>query len=104
MLANYNIDTFIKGFMLDDEKIRSHVTKHEGDTGPNWEINWYQPIINCIPRSAYTEVGAGFNANGNVIAVIVLEEGRKKEELEKKPVHTDNEKAPRRCFLKWPRS
>jgi hypothetical protein len=81
-------DTIIKGFKFCDEKIRSRVTD---DTRPDWEINLYGPIINCIPRTAYTELGMGFNPNRKVVVVVVLEKGLDKEESEKTPLHTDNE-------------
>ena len=85
------MDTFIKGFkwmvkrygiMLPDTGRTPDRTGRSIGTGP---------IINCIPRTAYIEIGAGFKANGDVVTVIVLEKGSDKEELEKKPVHTDDE-------------
>jgi hypothetical protein len=89
------VDTYLKGFKLDDEKIRDYITRHEKvheqNTGPDWQINWYEPIINCIPRTAYIELGMGFNPNRKIVVVIVLEKGLDKEALEKTPVHTDNE-------------
>jgi len=87
------VDTIIKGFKLDDEKIWSRVAKQEDDTRPDWEINWYGPIINCIPRTAYIEIGAGYEANGEIVTVIVLEIGSAsdKQTMEKEAVHTDDE-------------
>jgi hypothetical protein len=84
------VDTIIKGFKLDDEKRRSRVTKPDDDTRPDWEINWYGPIISCIPRTAYIEIGAGHEANGEIVTVIVLEIGKDREEMENEPVHTDD--------------
>jgi hypothetical protein len=37
------VDTYLKGFKLDDEKIPDYITRHEKvneqDTGPDWQIN-----------------------------------------------------------------
>ena len=82
---------FIKGFKLDDEKIQNYLPRQPFDTRPDWAINCYEFIIDRIPRDAYIGIGVGFEANGDVICVIMLEKGDDKEKLEEEPVHTDDE-------------
>ena len=43
-----------------------------------------------MPRSAYKEVTLGVEADGNLVAVIVLESSDDKESLEKEPDQTDD--------------
>ncbi len=81
---------YIKGYKLDNEKIRQKVPKGPDDTGPNWHFNWYHAILGCIPRSAYIEIGLGREPSGRHVTVIVLDRGNDKVELEKEPVQTDD--------------
>jgi hypothetical protein len=81
---------YIKGYKLDDEKICQRVLREADDIGPNWQFNWYHAILECIPRSAYIEIGLGREPSGEHVTVIVLDRGYDKKKLEQEPVHTED--------------
>ena len=82
---------YIKGFKLDDAKIRGCFARQPQDTEPDWEANWYETIIDRIPRTAYIEVSAGVEPNGETFLVIVLDQGYDREKLEETPIYTEDE-------------
>lgn len=66
---------YIKGYKLDPEKIRQSFSRKPGWTDQTWDIYWYQPIIDAIPRTAYKYVGCGLEPNGDFNLVLVLDDG-----------------------------
>jgi len=81
---------YIKGYKLDNEKIRRYIPKEPDDTGANWHFNWYYAILDNIPRSAYIEISLGIEPSGRHVTVIVLDHGYDKQTLEKEPVQTED--------------
>ncbi len=81
---------YIKGYKLDDEKIHQCVPREADDVAPDWHFNWYHAILECIPRSAYIEIGLGREPSGKYVTVIVLDCRYNKETLEQEPVQTED--------------
>jgi hypothetical protein len=74
---------YLKGYKLDREKIRHTFPKEDGDPDENYELLWYQPIINQIPETVYKYVGGGVEADGHLNLLLVLEDGYDKAPLTK---------------------
>jgi hypothetical protein len=82
---------YIKGYQLDDEKIRNFVRRQPDDIEPDWPMNWHEAIIDHIPRDAFLEFGVGLKPNGDPVTVLVLDKGYDRESLEREPVETEDE-------------
>jgi hypothetical protein len=86
---------YIKGFKLDEKKIRDHFARDskdsDSDPDPDLEFKWFDFIINCIPRDAYIRIEGGMEPDDSIACVLVLDQGNDREALEKDAVKTDNE-------------
>ena len=53
--------------------------------------NWYDAIVDCIPRSTNIEIGGSIESNGRVVVVVVMNKGDDREKLEKEPIEIEDE-------------
>ncbi|KAJ3511910.1 hypothetical protein NLJ89_g3824 [Agrocybe chaxingu] len=63
-------------------KIKKTVPLEPNDRPDDWVI----PIVNTIPRGAYKYVQNGYESDGSINVMIVLEDGVDEQELMKSPV------------------
>jgi hypothetical protein len=74
---------YLKGYRLDCEKIRSRFPREPKDLDKEfYELSYYGPIIDNIPRTAYKHLLSGRDSDGNPILVFVLELGDDRKALE----------------------
>ncbi|KAH9172863.1 hypothetical protein EDB89DRAFT_1962709 [Lactarius sanguifluus] len=73
---------YLKGYKLDREKICSRFPRDELDKGPLYELSYFKPIIESIPDTVYQYIGCGMEPNGEIIVVLVLEDGYDRSALE----------------------
>jgi len=66
---------FLKGYKLDRQKIRSEFPRKEHQPEDTYHVIYSGPIINSIPSTAYKYVGAGVEPDGDIVEVLVLEDG-----------------------------
>ena len=71
---------FLKGFKVDCRKIKRYSLPTKEDPT---NTRYYRLIISLIPRTAYKYIGAGFEEDGDMCLVVVMEDGWDKEELQK---------------------
>ncbi|KAH9005759.1 hypothetical protein EDB86DRAFT_2779272, partial [Lactarius hatsudake] len=72
---------YLKGYKLDREKIRSRFPRDELDK-EDYELSYYEPILEYIPDTVYEYIGCGTETNGEIIVVLVLEDGYDRSALE----------------------
>ena len=86
---------YLKGYKLDDEKIKKKYPPGEGDEDdPSYHVEWYIPILDVVPPTAYKEVTLGAEPDGTLITVIVLESSK---DWRKSPF-----KRMMKFLLRWP--
>ncbi|KAH9075552.1 hypothetical protein EDB83DRAFT_2350622 [Lactarius deliciosus] len=73
---------YLKGYKLDREKIRSRFPRDSLDTAANYELSYYKPILEDVPDTVYQYIGCGMEPNGEIIVVLVLEDGYDRSALE----------------------
>jgi hypothetical protein len=73
---------YIKGFKLDSAKIEQYGYPLTEEDPHN--TRYYQRIISVISSTAYKYIGAGFEENGDMVLVIVMDDGWDKVELQNK--------------------
>ncbi|KAH9013046.1 hypothetical protein EDB84DRAFT_1278398 [Lactarius hengduanensis] len=73
---------YVKGYKIDREKIRARFPRDELDTATNYELSYYKPILEDIPDTVYQYIGCGREPNGEIIVVLVLEDGYDRSALE----------------------
>ena len=81
---------YLKGYKLDNEKIRRRFPREANEAKDSYEFTWYQPIFECIPTTAYQYVGYGIDLDGHLIAVIVLDDGYDEAALKGSSVETND--------------
>ena len=81
---------FIKGFKLDHEKLRRYFPKKPDESELDWELKWFDIIIQNIPRDAYIELETSAECDDEVAIVIVLDKGDDRERLEKEPIRIED--------------
>lgn len=75
ILATTKRTFYIKGYKLDRQKIHNTIPREEDDDDEHYELEWYNPIIDHIPETAYKYVGCGVEADGGLNLVLVLDDG-----------------------------
>ncbi|KAH9172852.1 hypothetical protein EDB89DRAFT_1850750 [Lactarius sanguifluus] len=73
---------YLKGYKLDREKIRAEFPRDELDTAVNYELSYHEPILACISETAHKYLGCGMEPNGEIVVVLVLEDGYDRSALE----------------------
>jgi hypothetical protein len=66
---------YIKGYKLDPEKICQTFSRKPNWPDETWDIYWYQPIVEYILEGAYRYAGVGLEPNGEVVLVLILDNG-----------------------------
>lgn len=78
---------FLKGYKLDMSKISQTFDVQSPDRPDDWVI----PIIQCIPRDAYKYIGNGYEKDGTLNVMIVIESGHDEKQLMKSSVTSSDE-------------
>jgi hypothetical protein len=81
---------YLKGYKLDCEKIRSRFPREPKDLDDEeYELGYFGPIIDSIPRTAYERLLSIEDSDGTPILVFVLEIGYNRKTLEDITVSPD---------------
>jgi hypothetical protein len=81
---------YLKGYKLDREKIRSRFPREPEDLdNDRYELGYFGPIIDSIPRTAYKRLLSIEDSDGTHILVFVLELGYNRKALEDITVSPD---------------
>ncbi|KAM6502770.1 hypothetical protein JOM56_002747 [Amanita muscaria] len=73
---------FLKGFKIDRAKLEEKFGYHPTTEDPQ-NMRYDKRIIGLLPRTSYKYIGAGLEEDDDVCLVVVMADGRDKEELEK---------------------
>lgn len=64
---------YLKGYGLDEEKIRTVFPRQPRHEGNNfYEPSYYELIVDSIPREAYKHLISGRDSDGKPVLVLVL--------------------------------
>lgn len=83
----HTMPLYLKGYKLDMSKINQTFNVQP----PNWPDDWVIPIIECIPRDAYIYIGNGYEKDGTLNVMIVIETGHDEKQLMKSSVTASDE-------------